>query len=281
MSNCTLNWLRLVQSHPFFWCTGRLVHAIVGIFIDGLIGFFFAKTHGKDEAKWAKIGQDAIQTMRTWTLNCSEWNFSNKVSTRNFQDSNTHTAYLGYSSILQIPSWYVHGVTWKWSSFCAHWYSFTILTPILHVLIYCNHYLIVNLLLLKLFLLEAEFFYLQEDHARALACYNAAIKAARDHRFIHEEGLACEKLATFLLQQNRYREAMAAFADAKLCYESWRAHVLVKRIEKAMEQLMPLVTNTVWKVWREHAKIKIFENVHVYRWHYVEIKHKFAHAVRY
>ena len=105
--------------------------------------------------------------------------------------------------------------------------------------------LIVILLLLKLFLLEAEFFYLQEDHARALACYNAAIKAARDHRFIHEEGLACEKLATFLLQQNRYREAMAAFADAKLCYESWRAHVLVKRIEKAMEQLMPLVTNTV------------------------------------
>lgn len=128
---------------------------------------------------------------------------------------------------------------------CTLLQFYIILTPILHVLIYCNHYLIVNLLLLKLFLLEAEFFYLQEDHARALACYNAAIKAARDHRFIHEEGLACEKLATFLLQQNRYREAMAAFADAKLCYESWRAHVLVKRIEKAMEQLMPLVTNTV------------------------------------
>ena len=58
---------------------GLLVSAIISKFIDGLIGFHFARQHQKDQDEWLKIGLDAISHFRYRTKN-SEWNFSNKVS---------------------------------------------------------------------------------------------------------------------------------------------------------------------------------------------------------
>jgi len=155
--------------------TGRLVSAIVGMFINGLIGFYFARKYdGKDREKWLLIGKDAIQSMRKWTASCSGWNFSN-----------------------------------------------------------------------KLYLLEAEKYFVEDEKERAVACFNASIKAAREHRFVHEEGLAEEKYATYLLSKSNYEEAMRAFMNAKRCYERWGAHILVMRMEKAVGLLLPLCNGTM------------------------------------
>jgi len=150
--------------------TGRLTGSIVSVFIDGLIGFFFARKHLEDEAKWTNLGLDAIQTLRKW-VKSSDWNFSS-----------------------------------------------------------------------KLYLLEAEFYFLREDDERALVCYHASIKAAHDHRFVHEEGLAEEKAATYFLYKSRHDDAMRHFMNAKKCYEVWGAHALAQRVDKAIAILLPLCT---------------------------------------
>ena len=77
----------------------------------------------------------------------------------------------------------------------------------------------------------------------ARKCYDASIKAAHEHHFIHEEGLAEEKLATFLVRKSKHSEALTHFMRAKQCYESWGDHVVVKRIEKAMAVLLPCINN--------------------------------------
>eukprot|EP00804_Cyclotella_cryptica_P016554 CCRYP_004743-RA/>CCRYP_004743-RA protein AED:0.15 eAED:0.15 QI:0/1/0.75/1/0.28/0.37/8/0/861 len=76
----------------------------------------------------------------------------------------------------------------------------------------------------KRLLLEAEFNFLKGDHQMAMHCYTASIKEAHAHRFYHEEGLACEKAATFLLHENDHDGALHYFINAKKCYETWGAH---------------------------------------------------------
>lgn len=150
---------------------GRLVSAIVSAFIDGLIGFFFARKQESDAPRWAKIGQDVTTSFRKWAKH-SDWNFSN-----------------------------------------------------------------------KLYLLEAENYFLFQDDDRAITCYRASIKAARAHRFVHEEGLAEEKLATFFLRKNGHSDALKHFINAKVCYEVWGAHTLVQRVEKAIDMLSTLAAH--------------------------------------
>merc|ERR1712194_896376 len=141
--------------------------SIVSAFIDGLIGFFFARKHLEDEAKWTNLGLGAIQSLRKW-VKSSDWNFSN-----------------------------------------------------------------------KLYLLEAEFYFLREDDERALVCYHASIKASKEHRFIHEQGLAEEKLGTYFLNQSRHDDAIIHFENAKKCYEVWGAHAVAQRVDKAIAMLLP------------------------------------------
>ena len=140
-------------------------------FIDGLIGFYFARKHRADESEWTDVGLAAIRSFRKWVTS-SEWNFAN-----------------------------------------------------------------------KLYLLEAEYYYLKEDHERAMSCYNASLMAAREHRFIHEEGLAEEKTATYLLHTGRHDEAMVRFMKAKNCDEVWGARALLQRVDKAIAILLPLCSS--------------------------------------
>jgi len=152
--------------------TGRQLSQIISVFIDGMIGFFFARKHCTNEAKWTNLGLDAIRSLSSWAKS-SEWNFSN-----------------------------------------------------------------------KLHLLEAEFYFLKDDN-RALDRYYASIRAAREHHFIHEEGLAEEKLATYLLQRGKHDDAMSHFTNAKICYKSWEAHALVQRVEKTTSILLPIFKDKV------------------------------------
>ena len=153
-----------------FDLVGRSVPVLTSVFIDGLIGFVFARKRGEDESKWTNLGVHATQTLRKW-VKISEWNFSN-----------------------------------------------------------------------KLHLLVAEYHFLKGDEDRALASYHASIKAAREHRFKHEEGLAEEKAGTYCLHKRRHGDAIAHFKNAKKCYEEWGAHAVAQRIDEAIAILSPLCT---------------------------------------
>lgn len=149
--------------------TGRLVVRLISTFVDGLIGFFFARKHLSDESKWTNLGLNAIQMLKKG-VKSSDWNFSN-----------------------------------------------------------------------KLYLLDAELCFLRGNDEGAMVCYHASIKAAREHRFKHEEGLAEEKAGTYCLHKRRHGDAIAHFKNAKKCYEDWGAHAVAQRIDKAMTALLPLI----------------------------------------
>jgi len=89
-------------------------------------------------------------------------------------------------------------------------------------------------------LLEAEYAFLKGMHEDAVTSYNSSIKNARDHRFIHEEGLAYEKYATYLLRQNKHDEALNHLITAKRCYSWWGSDALVARVDEAIAVLLPL-----------------------------------------
>ncbi|KAL7553996.1 hypothetical protein ACHAWF_017381, partial [Thalassiosira exigua] len=87
----------------------------------------------------------------------------------------------------------------------------------------------------KLELLEAEFYYFRGDKSNALEKYQAAIRSAQDHRFVHEEGLANIKSAEFLLRMGRQESALVHLTQAKKCYEVWGALTLVKYADAEIE----------------------------------------------
>jgi len=90
----------------------------------------------------------------------------------------------------------------------------------------------------KLYLLEAECHFYKGEERQALDKYMQSIKAAHDHHFIHEEGLAYDLAARFHLHYARNGEALVCFTQAKKCYKSWGAHGLVNHIERTILQLI-------------------------------------------
>jgi len=95
----------------------------------------------------------------------------------------------------------------------------------------------------KRLLLEAEYHFLNGNDHMALKCYTASIDAAHVHRFYHEEGLAYEKTATFLLRKSNHDGALDCFRNAKRCYEAWGAHAIASRVERAMVMVSPLCSD--------------------------------------
>jgi len=89
----------------------------------------------------------------------------------------------------------------------------------------------------KLYLLQAEHFFLNGDEVTALQKYNDSINAAQDHRFTHEEGLAHERVASFHHHYGRRDEALASFKAAKKCYEIWGAEAVVYRVDRTIAKL--------------------------------------------
>ena len=83
----------------------------------------------------------------------------------------------------------------------------------------------------KLYLLEAEYYFLKGNNSMALEKYKASITAARDHRFLHEEGLAYSKLGHYHVAQGRKIDGKQSFNQADVCYKRWGAHRLVSSIE--------------------------------------------------
>ena len=65
-------WPYSTHHVPTFTVSGRQINVLVGVFIDGLIGFFFARKHREDEAKWTNVGLDAIRSLRKWVQSSGE-----------------------------------------------------------------------------------------------------------------------------------------------------------------------------------------------------------------
>jgi tetratricopeptide (TPR) repeat protein len=89
----------------------------------------------------------------------------------------------------------------------------------------------------KLNLLLAERCFLQDNQQNAFEQYDSAIRAARDHKFVHEEGLANAAAAKCCLHYGKKKEAMIYYAQAKDCYGRWGANALVSRIEEICRKL--------------------------------------------
>jgi len=91
----------------------------------------------------------------------------------------------------------------------------------------------------KLELLEAEQYGIDYpcNSLAVLYAYNTAIASARKSKFVHEEGLACEKAAFYCKRMKDNEKALVYFNRARECYEKWGSTVRVEFIQKELCKL--------------------------------------------
>jgi len=89
----------------------------------------------------------------------------------------------------------------------------------------------------KLYLLEAERHVLQCSDEQAVQMYTLAITTARNHRHIHEEGLALERAGCYHGRRGRPDSALRCFLAAKECYDRWGARSGTERMSAKCRQL--------------------------------------------
>merc|ERR1719203_1517927 len=87
----------------------------------------------------------------------------------------------------------------------------------------------------KLLLLEAEMHNNQKDFDKAASCYQASIRAAQEHKFIHEEAIASELAGLFFLERGLHQKSKLFFEHSSKCYEKWGASAVTKRIEEIIQ----------------------------------------------
>lgn len=75
----------------------------------------------------------------------------------------------------------------------------------------------------KFFLLEAEMYFSKGEYDHAETKYLSAIKSARSHRFLHEEGLSLELLSSFYKAYERKNDERTHMTRAIKCYKEWGA----------------------------------------------------------
>ncbi len=73
----------------------------------------------------------------------------------------------------------------------------------------------------KLLLLQAEQCFYLEDFESATRCYDAAILSAQQHKFVHEEALACELAGHFKLETGEGSASLPYFLLAENKYHEW------------------------------------------------------------
>jgi len=83
----------------------------------------------------------------------------------------------------------------------------------------------------KLLLVEAEMHNTRKDFHKAASCYEASIRAAQEHKFIHEEAIAIELAGIFFLDRGLHQLSLSFFEDSIECYEKWGAYAVAKRIK--------------------------------------------------
>jgi tetratricopeptide (TPR) repeat protein len=76
--------------------------------------------------------------------------------------------------------------------------------------------------------------YSQKNYNAAEDCYNASNYSAHNHRFIHEKGLAFERLGMMYKEMGRTENALEMLTNASVCYEKWGATAVVTRLDSQM-----------------------------------------------
>lgn len=89
----------------------------------------------------------------------------------------------------------------------------------------------------KVELLQAEIYHREDKLDKSKEAYYAAIASAKKSKFIHEEGLACEKAACHFKKIGDTSEALKLFSQARDCYANWGSEVKVNDIDKQILQL--------------------------------------------
>lgn len=79
----------------------------------------------------------------------------------------------------------------------------------------------------KHLLLQASMRFLSGDIQSATVHYQAAIKSANEHRFVHEEGLGYELLSDLYMHSGDIEQAKKNLASARICYEKWGAKAII------------------------------------------------------
>lgn len=89
----------------------------------------------------------------------------------------------------------------------------------------------------KFLLLSAEYYKISNDRTNAARCYDASIRAAKEHKFIHEEANANELAGIFYLEQGHHQRALAYFNQSVLCYKKWGASAIAREVQTRIERL--------------------------------------------
>ena len=83
----------------------------------------------------------------------------------------------------------------------------------------------------KSLLLIAEKMYTDGNFDQAASCYDKAVRSANEHRFIHEEAMACELAGDFYYERNSHQKSYAFFVHSIECYMKWGAFAVARRVE--------------------------------------------------
>lgn len=85
----------------------------------------------------------------------------------------------------------------------------------------------------KSLLLIAEKLYTDGNFDQAASCYDKAVRSANEHRFIHEEAMACELAGDFYYERNS-QKSYAFFVHSIECYMKWGAFAVARRVESSL-----------------------------------------------
>jgi len=83
----------------------------------------------------------------------------------------------------------------------------------------------------KLLLLEAEDMYTEGLFVLAESLYDSAIRSAHEHKFIHEEAIACELAGTFYHERGFHQMSYPCFLHSIERYNQWGAFAVARRVE--------------------------------------------------
>ena len=99
----------------------------------------------------------------------------------------------------------------------------------------------------KFTLVSAELARIEARDLDAMRLYEEAIRAAREHGFVQNEGIGNELAARFYLKRGFEKIAHTYLRDARYCYQRWGAQGHVQRLDQrypAIEEPVSLETNT-------------------------------------
>ncbi len=87
----------------------------------------------------------------------------------------------------------------------------------------------------KLELLQAELHGLDARHNKAVSLYIASIASAKRSKFIHEQGLACERAGLYYKKMGSAQNAVTFFRQAHSCYKEWGSIVRAEFIQRELD----------------------------------------------